>query len=58
MGVIWDKSHLSQQILAPAPPRRAKVGLKLVCNVNIAYGNLMSTSSQYYAQILNESVRS
>ncbi len=35
-------------ILHSSPWRKS--GLKLVCNVNIVYGNLMSENSQYYAQ--------
>jgi hypothetical protein len=37
-------SHLYQRILIPAP--LSKTGLKLVCNVNIVYGNLKSQNSQ------------
>jgi hypothetical protein len=33
---------------SPSPPNKS--GLKLVCNVNIVYGNLKSESSQDYAQ--------
>jgi hypothetical protein len=36
----------------------SKSGFKLVCNVNIVYGNLKSENSQDYAQNLNEIVRS
>ncbi len=32
------------------PPSPSKRGLKLVCNVNIVYGNLKSENSQDYAQ--------
>jgi hypothetical protein len=32
------------------PPPLSKNGLKLVCNVNIVYGNLKSENSQGYAQ--------
>jgi hypothetical protein len=32
------------------PPLLSKSGLKLVCNVNIVYGNLKSENSQDYAQ--------
>jgi hypothetical protein len=32
------------------PPSWSKSGLKLVCNVNIAYENLKSENSQDYAQ--------
>jgi hypothetical protein len=35
---------------SPLPPPQNKSGLKLVCNVNIVYGNLKSENSQYYAQ--------
>jgi hypothetical protein len=34
----------------PPPPSLSKSGLKLVCNVNIVYGNLKSENSQDYAQ--------
>ncbi len=42
------------------PPLPSKSGLKLVCNVNIVYGNLKSENSQDNAQNrnLNEIVRS
>jgi hypothetical protein len=33
----------------PPPPPLSKSGLKLFCNVNIVYGNLMSENSQDYA---------
>jgi hypothetical protein len=33
-----------------SPPPCSKSGLKLVCNVNIVYGNLKSVNSQDYAQ--------
>ncbi len=37
--------------LPPPPPHPlSKSGLKLVCNVNIVYGNLKSENSQNYAQ--------
>jgi hypothetical protein len=32
------------------PPPLRKSGLKLVCNVNIVYGNLKSENAQDYAQ--------
>jgi hypothetical protein len=32
------------------PPALSKSGLKLICNVNIVYGNLKSENSQDYAQ--------
>jgi hypothetical protein len=35
--------------LTPPPPL-SKSGLKLVCNVNIVYGNLKSENSKDYAQ--------
>jgi hypothetical protein len=41
-------SKLYQQILLP--PTLSKIGLKLVCNVNIVYGKLKSENSQHYAQ--------
>ncbi len=34
----------------PPPPTLNKSDLKLVCNVNIVYGNLKSENSQDYAQ--------
>ncbi len=34
----------------PPPPPLCKSGLKLVCNVNIVYRNLMSENSQDYAR--------
>jgi hypothetical protein len=36
--------------LTPTPPPPSKSGLKLVCNVNIVYGNLKSENSQDFAQ--------
>jgi hypothetical protein len=36
--------------IPPPPPSSSKSGLKLVCNVNILYGNLKSENSQDYAQ--------
>jgi hypothetical protein len=41
-------SHFYKRIL-PLPPL-SKSGLKLVCNVNIAYGHLKSENSHDYAQ--------
>jgi hypothetical protein len=38
------------QILSPPLPTPSKSGLKLICNVNILYGNLKSEISQHYAQ--------
>ncbi len=34
----------------PRPPPLSRSGLKLVCNVNIVYGNIKSENSQDYAQ--------
>ncbi len=52
-------SHLYLTDSTPSPPLR-KSGLKLVCNVNIVYGNLESENSPDYAQKpqRNEIVRS
>jgi hypothetical protein len=41
-------SHLYKRILLP--PTCEKVVLKLVCNVNIVYGNLKSENNQDFAQ--------
>jgi hypothetical protein len=41
-------SHLYCGFYSPPPLRKS--GLKLVCNVNIVYENLMSENSQDYAQ--------
>jgi hypothetical protein len=59
LGRNWDKSLKSfppcysksplMMDFTPPPPLR-KNGLKLVCNVNIVYGNLKSENSQDYAQ--------
>ncbi len=59
-GRNWDKSLnsfpacYSQSLLltdfTPPPPPSSKSGLKLVCKVNIVYGNLMYENSQDYAQ--------
>ena len=40
----------STLITDPPPPLPSKNGLKLVCNVNIVYGNLKSENSKDYAQ--------
>jgi hypothetical protein len=60
LGRNWDKSlksfppRYSQSPplpdLPPSLPSWSKSGLKLVCNVNIAYRNLKSENSQDYAQ--------
>ena len=52
------RSH--KRILLPPPLPPSKSGLKLVCNVNIVYGNLKSENSQEYSMTrnLNEIVRS
>ncbi len=42
--------HLYLRIYPPPPSPQRKIGLKLVCNVNIMYGNLKSEKSQDYAQ--------
>ncbi len=34
----------------PPPPPQSKCSLKLVCNVNIVYGNLKSANSQDYTE--------
>jgi hypothetical protein len=55
LGRNWDKSlflpaihsHLYYGFYSPLP--LSKSGLKLVCNVNIVYGNLKSENSQEYA---------
>jgi hypothetical protein len=43
-------SHNLYKRIYPPPPSPSKSGLKLVCNVNILYGNLKSENSQDYAQ--------
>ncbi len=67
LGRNWDKSlnfplcySQSPQITDVLPPSPlSKSGLKLVCDVNIVYGNLKSENSQDYAQkTLNEIVYS
>jgi hypothetical protein len=58
LGRNWDKSlkifppYYSQSPLLTGftPPPLRKSGLKLVCNVNIVFGNLKSEISQDYAQ--------
>ncbi len=59
LGRTWDKSLKSfppcdsQSTLLSLHfyfPFLSKNGLKLVCNLNIAYGNLKSENSQDYAQ--------
>ncbi len=47
------QSHLYLRILLTSPrphPTLSRSGLKLVCNVNIVYGNLKSENYQDYAQ--------
>ncbi len=46
----YSQSPLLTDFIPPSPPPPSKSGLKLVCNVNIVYGNLMSENSQDYAQ--------
>jgi hypothetical protein len=57
LGRNWDKSlksfppcYSQSPLLTDSPPPPTKNGLKLVCNINIAYGNLKSKNSQGYAQ--------
>ncbi len=67
LGHNWDKS-LKNFLLAihshlyygftPPPPPPSKSGLKLVCNVNIVYGNLSLRTLQIVPRNLNEFVRS
>ncbi len=60
LGRNWDKSlksfpscysqsPLANRFYSSSPPPQ-KSGLKLVCSVNIVYGNLKSENSQDYAQ--------
>ncbi len=42
--------HSTNGVYSITSPSLSKNGLKLVCNVNIAYGNLKSENSQDYAQ--------
>ncbi len=44
---LANHSHLYKRILLPLSPL-SKSGLKLVCNINIVYGNLKSEKSQDY----------
>ncbi len=59
LGRKWDKilgvfpllfTVISTKGFSSPPPPPSKSGLKLVCNVNIVYGNLKSENSQDYAQ--------
>jgi hypothetical protein len=60
MNSAWDKKEFSSLIFtvtfisefySPPPTQPpSKIGLKLVCNGNIVYGNLKSENSQDYAQ--------
>ncbi len=53
LGRNWDKSlksFPSSNIFYPHPPHLSKSGVKLVCNVNIVYGNLKSENPQDYDQ--------
>jgi hypothetical protein len=45
-------------MVSTPPPPMSKIGLKLVCNVNIVQGNLKSENSKDYSQNLNEIVHS
>ncbi len=68
LGRNWFKSLqsfppcYSQSPLPTNPPPHPhplnQRDLKLVCHVNIVYGNLMSENSQYYAQRPHRNVRS
>jgi hypothetical protein len=57
LGHYWDKSlksfppcYSQSPLLTDLPPLPpSKSGLKLVCNVNIVYGNLKPEDSQDYA---------
>jgi hypothetical protein len=46
----YSQSPLLTVYYPTPPPTRAKVGLKLVCNVNIVYRNLKPDNSQDYAK--------
>jgi hypothetical protein len=48
LGRYWDKFLLAKSPLLKdfTPPSMSKRGLKLVCNVNNAYGNLKSENFQ------------
>jgi hypothetical protein len=57
LGRNWDKNlkscppcYLQSPLLRIFFPLLRKIGLKLVCNVNIVHGNLKSENSQDYAQ--------
>ncbi len=62
LDVIGDKSFKISSLLFTVistngftpPPPFSKIGLKLVCNVNIVYGNLKSENPQDYGQNINE----
>ncbi len=67
LGHNWDTKVLRVVCLAiyitstngfPPSPSLSKSGLKLVCNVNIVYGNLKSENYQDMPRNLNEIVRS
>ncbi len=65
LGRNWDKSlppcYLQSPQLTdftPPPPPPSKSGLKLVCNVNIVYGNLKSETLKIMSRNLHEIVRS
>jgi hypothetical protein len=58
---IYSQSPILTDFSPLPPPPPSKSGLKLVCNVNIVFGNLKSENSQDYKIMprnLNESVRS
>jgi hypothetical protein len=47
---LTNSTNLRAPPPSPAPPPPSKKGLEMVCNVNIAYGNLKSENSDDYAQ--------
>ncbi len=44
------KQRVINSYYSPLPPTPSVSGLKLVCNINIVYGNLKSENSQDNAQ--------
>ncbi len=65
LGRNWDKVVRVSSLLfkvtstngfySPSPPSLSKSGLKMVCNVNIVYGNLKSEKPQRNCTFMNSS---
>jgi hypothetical protein len=50
LGRNWEKVRRGFPLAIQTLPPLGKSGLKMICHVNIVYGNLKSDNSQDYAQ--------